>query len=324
MRAAVAAVLVAASVVGGTAAAQEWPTRPVTMVVPFAAGGPVDTIGRVLAARLTEILGQQVVIENIGGAGGMTGSARVAKASPDGYTFLLGGTAVLAQNQSFYKKPMYDAASDFAPVALVTDSARVLVTRRDFPANTFAEFIAYAKSNQDKLQYGSAGAGSGSHVCPLLLDSVMGTRLAHVPYRGAGPAMQDLIAGRIDFITEQVSTAVSQIRAGTVKGIVTLGLDRAAVLADIPTAKELGYGDLDCSAWAALVFPKGVPEAIVRKLARAANETVETPSVRDRLAQLGVTIPVPERRTTDYLARFIPAEIAKWEPLIKASGVSGD
>lgn len=324
MRAAVAAALVASSALGAPAAAQEWPTRPITMVVPYAAGGPVDTVGRVLAAGLGEILGQQVVVENIGGAGGMTGSARVARASPDGYTFLLGGSAVLAQIPSFYRKPLYDAIADFAPVALVTDSARVLVTRKDLPPNTFAEFVAYAKANQDKLQYGSAGAGSGSHVCPLLLDAVMGTRITHVPYRGAGPAMQDLIAGRIDFITEQISTAVSQIRAGTVKGIVTLGLDRAAVLPDLPTAKELGYGDLDCSAWAAFVFPKGVPEAIVRKLERAANETVETPSVRDRLAQLGVTIPAPARRTTEYLARFIPAEIAKWEPLIKASGISAD
>ena len=171
----------------GAASAQDWPTRPVTMVVAYAAGGPVDTIARIFAQRLSEILGQQVVIENIGGAGGMIGAARVAKAAPDGYTFLFGGLANLAQNQTLYKEPLYNAATDFTPVGLVTDSPRVLITRKDFPTNTFAEFQAYAKANQAKMQYGSAGGGSGGHVCTILLDTAMGTKITHVPYRGAGP-----------------------------------------------------------------------------------------------------------------------------------------
>src|SRR5512133_3442527 len=179
-----------------TANAQDWPTRAVTMVVPYAAGGPVDTIGRILAARLSEILGQQVVIENAGGAGGMTGASRVAKAAPDGYTVLLSGSAVLAINQTLYKKPLYNAATDFEHVALFSDSARVLITRKDLPANTLPEFVAYARANQGKMQYGSAGAGSGTHICAVLLDVAMGTKITHVPYRGAGPAMQDLIGGR--------------------------------------------------------------------------------------------------------------------------------
>ena len=195
---------------GSAAHGQDWPTRPLTMVVPFAAGGPVDTIGRILAARLSEILGQQVVVENVGGAGGMIGASRVAKAEPDGYVFLLGSSSVLAFNQTIHKKPLYDAATDFVPVALFADSARILITRKDFPANTLAEFNAYAKANQAKLQYGSAGHGSGAHGCAALLDSINGTKIAHVPYRGTAQAMQDLVGGRLDFICEQISTAVSQ------------------------------------------------------------------------------------------------------------------
>ena len=171
-----------------TASAQDWPTRAVTMVVPYAAGGPVDTLGRIVAARLSEILGQQVVVENVAGAGGMTGSSRVAKAPPDGYTVLLSGSAVLAINQTLYKKPLYNAVTDFEHVALFSDSARVLITRKDLPVNTLSEFVAYAKANQGKMQYGSAGAGSGMHVCAVLLDAAMGTKITHVPYRGSAPA----------------------------------------------------------------------------------------------------------------------------------------
>jgi tripartite-type tricarboxylate transporter receptor subunit TctC len=304
--------------------AQDWPNRPVTMIVPFAAGGPVDTVGRIQAARLSEVLGQQVVVENIGGAGGMTGSHRAAKAPPDGYTFLLGGSAVLAQNQSFYKKPLYDAAVDFTPVALVTDSPRVLIIRKDLPARTLAEFVAYAKQNHEKMSYGSAGAGSGSHVCTVLVEMAMGVKITHVPYRGAGPAMQDLIAGRTDFMCEQISTAVPQIQAGTVKAVAILGPDRVSVLPDVATAREGGLGDIDCGAWGAFVFPKGVPDAIVRRLAKAASDTVDSPAVRDRLAQVGVTVITPERRSPEYLAKYIPAEIEKWGAVIKASGASSD
>jgi tripartite-type tricarboxylate transporter receptor subunit TctC len=233
--------------------AQEWPTRPVTMIVPYAAGGPVDTLGRILGARLGEVLGQQITIENVGGAGGMTGASRVAKAEPDGYTFLMGSSAVLAINQTLYKRPLYDATSDFAPVALVTDSARVLITRKDFPANNFLEFVAYAKANAPKMQYGSAGAGSGAQVCALLLDQAMGTKITHVPYRGTAPAMQDMIGGRIDYICEQISTALPQIQGKAVKALATLGLDRVPGLEELPTADELGFKGLDCGSWGAFV-----------------------------------------------------------------------
>ena len=245
----------------------------------------------ILAARLSEILGQQVVIENAGGAGGMTGAARVAKSAPDGYTVLLSGSAVLAINQTLYKKPLYNAVTDFEHVALFSDSARVLITRKDLPANTLPEFVAYAKANQGKMQYGSAGVGSGTMCAAVLLDVAMGTKITHVPYRGAGPAMQDLIGGRIDFIAEQISTALPQIQGNAVKAIATLGLDRAPGLEDLPTAQEMGLSGLDCGSWGSLSFPKGTPDDIVRRLAKASNEAVETPAVRERFKGIGVTIP---------------------------------
>jgi tripartite-type tricarboxylate transporter receptor subunit TctC len=303
------AVLIAACTLVSPATAQDWPARPVTLIVSYAAGGPVDTIARIMAARLSELLGQQVIVENIGGAGGMTGTARAAKAAPDGYTVLMSGSAVLSQIPNLYKKPHYHPINDFEHVVMYADSARVLITRKDLPVNSLAEFVAYAKANQQKMQFGSPGAGSGGHVCAVLLNQAMQTNVTHVPYRGAGPAMQDLLGGRIDYMAEQISTALPQIQGGAVKAVVTLGIDRAPGLENLQTAEELGLKGLDCGAWAAFSFPKGVPEAMVRRLAKATNEAVETPALRERFKQIGVTIPAAERRTTEYLAKFVPAEI---------------
>lgn len=308
----------------GTVAAQEFPSRAITMVVPYAAGGPVDTIGRIMAVRMSELLGQQVIVENMGGAGGMNGAARVAKAAPDGYTLLLSGSAVLAINQTLYKRPLYNAITDFEQVALFSDSARVLIVRPNFPGNTLADFVAYAKANQSKMQYGSAGTGSGTHVCAVLLDGAMGTTITHVPYRGAGPAMQDLIAGRIDFIAEQISTAIPQIQGNTVKAVVTLGLDRAPGLENLPTAEEQGLKGLDCGSWGSFSYPKGTPDDIIRRVAKASNDAVESPMVRQRFKEIGVTIPAPERRSPEYLTKFVQSEIERWAGPIKASGVSAN
>jgi tripartite-type tricarboxylate transporter receptor subunit TctC len=316
--------LAATVISAAPAAAQNYPTRPITMVVAYAAGGPVDTVGRIFAARLSEVLGQQVVIENIGGAGGMVGASRVAKAQPDGYTMLFGGLANLAQNQTLYKNPLYNAATDFAPVALLTDSPRVLITRKDFPANTLREFIAYAKANQAKLQYGSAGGGSGGHVCTIVLDAVMGTKITHVPYRGAAPAMQDMIGGRLDYMLEQISTAFPQIESGNVKALAMLGLDRVSVLPNLPTAHEQGLTNFDCSAWSALVLPLHTPDAIVRRLQKASSDALDSAALIKTLSGVGVTVVAPERRTPEYLAQFIPSEVEKWAGPIKASGVSGE
>ena len=322
----VAALAVISALVSAFAApalAQDWPTRPVSMVIPFAAGGPLDAIGRILAPRLSEILGQQVVVENITGAGGMIGSNRVAK-SADSHTFLLGHTGTIAYNQSLYKRPAYNSVAEFAPVSLTTEGSYVLITRRDLPPNNLAEFIAYAKANQAKLQYGSGGPGSNSHIACVMLNMAIGTSVTHVPYRGSGPAMQDLMGGRIDFTCEPITTALAQIQAKTVKPIATLSPVRSPVLPQIATAHEQGLSDFDVDTWNAFLLPKGAPHTIALRLSKAASETIDTPSVRQRLEALGQRIVAPERRGPDYLARLIPREIERWAAPIKASGVVVD
>jgi tripartite-type tricarboxylate transporter receptor subunit TctC len=305
-------------------AAQDWPNRPVTLVVPYAAGGPVDTIARIMAARLSEILGQQMVIENVGGAGGLTGTVRVAKAAPDGYTLLLSGSAVLSQNPTFRKQSPYDPVADFAHVALFSDSARVLIARKDFPPDDFKTFLTYAKENQTTLQYGSPGAGSGGHTCAVLLDGAIGARITHVPYRGAGPAMQDMLGGRIDYMLEQISTATPQIKAGTVKTYATLGRERGPGLENIPTAEELGVKGLDCGAWGSFSFPKDTPKEIVQKLAKASSDAIDTPAVIERFKAVGVVVTAKDRRSPEFLTSFIKSELERWVKPIQASGVSLD
>jgi len=306
------------------ALAQSWPSRPITVIVPYAPGGPVDTVARMVTARMSETLGQSIVIENVPGAGGMSASARVAKAAPDGYTLLLSGSATLTQIPNLYKKTPYNPLTDFEHVVMHSDSARILITRPNLPANTLAEFVAYAKANQASMQFGSAGAGSGLHICAVLLNGAMGTNITHVPYRGSALAVQDLIAGRIDFMCDQISTALPQIQGHNVKAIATLGLDRAPGLEELPTADEQGMKGLDCGSWGSFSAPKGTPAAIVQRIAKASNEAVETPAVRDRFKALGVVVPAPERRTPEYLKQFVASELERWAVPIKASGVTAD
>jgi len=308
----------------GAAGAQDWPSRPVTMVIPFAAGGPQDTIGRVVAQRMGEILHQQVVIENVGGAGGMTGSKRVADAAPDGYSFVLGSVGTHAQNQTLYKKPAYHADNDFTPVALIAETPIALIVRKDLPVNNFQEFIAYAKANQSKMQFGSAGAGSATHLGCVVLNSVIGVDITHVPYRGTGPAMQDLQGGRIDYLCEIINTAKPQIDGGTVKGIAILTKERSPVLPNLPTAREQGVQNLEAYTWSAVFLPKGAPEAIVKKLNAAIVEAAKTPAVRERLTAMGAQVVAENEMSPQYLGKFVKSEIEKWAAPIKASGVTAD
>src|SRR6266542_6609763 len=229
----------------GPALSQDWPTRAVTMVVPFAAGGPADTVGRILAPGLSELFGQQVIIENVGGSGGMTGSSRVAKAAPDGYQFVLGNVGTHAANQTFYKAPLYNAATDFAPVMLIAQTPLVLLARKNLPADNLPEFVAYAKAHQASMQYGSGGAGSASHLACVLLNAAVGINVTHVPYRGAAPAMQDLIAGRIDYQCPDTPIAIPQIRSKMVKAIAILTRDRSPGLPAQPSAHEQGLTNFD-------------------------------------------------------------------------------
>jgi tripartite-type tricarboxylate transporter receptor subunit TctC len=316
----------AAAFLGAPAAAsaQDWPTRPVSMVVPFAAGGPIDFAGRLVGPRLSEALGQQVIVENIGGAGGMTGANRVAKSPPDGSMFLFGNQATHAFSQLLYKKPQYNAETDFAPVGLVLANVKVLVTRKDLPAKNLQEFIAHARANQAAMHYGSAGAGSATHMTCVQLDIAMGTSITHVPYRGTAPALQDIVAGRIDFMCEVISTALPHIRSGAVKPLAILSNSRTPVLPDVPTALEQGLPDVDGDGWNAFFFPRGTPEPIVRKLASALEETLETASVRDRIVAAGLNLPPREQRGPEALGRLVTSDLKKWAPPVKASGISID
>jgi tripartite-type tricarboxylate transporter receptor subunit TctC len=307
----------------GAAVAQNFPNHPMVMVIPFAAGGPQDVLGRIIGQGMSEALGQTVIIENVGGAGGMTGSVRVAQSAPDGYTMVLGSVGTHAQNQTLFKKPLYDAAADFTPVALIAETPITLLTRKDLPPSNFKEFVTYAKANQAKMQYGSGGAGSATHLGCVVLNFVIGVDVTHVPYRGNGPAMQDLVGGRIDYLCEAVVTAKPQIDAGSVKGLVILTKERAAVLPNLPTALEQGT-DVQAYTWSAVFLPKGAPDAIVQRLNGAIVRAMKTAMVRDRLASLGAVMATDDQATPQYLGQFVKSEIVKWAAPIKASGVTID
>jgi tripartite-type tricarboxylate transporter receptor subunit TctC len=306
------------------ALAQSWPTRPMTMVVPFAVGGAADVMGRILAPRLSELLGQPVVVENVGGAGGMTGVSRVAKAPPDGYQFVLGNLGTQAISQTLYKHPLYNTSTDFMPVGMVAQSYYVLIARKDLPATTLPEFFAYAKANQAKMQFASAGVGSTTHMACVLLNAAMGTNITHVPYRSTAIGIQDMMAGRIDFICDSVETAAQQVLGSTVKAIALLASSRTPVLPNVATATEQGFPEAAITGWYALFFPKGTSEAIVRRLSDATSAAMDTASVRERMESIGISPVSPDHRSPEYLAKWVPAEIAKWAGPIKASGVSMD
>jgi tripartite-type tricarboxylate transporter receptor subunit TctC len=305
------------------AVAQNFPNHPMVMVIPFAAGGPQDVLGRIVGQNMSESLGQQVIIENVGGAGGMTGSLRVAKASPDGYTMVLASVGTHAQNQTLYKQPLYDAATDFTPVGLIAETPIALITRKDLPPNNFKEFVAYAKANQADMKFGSAGAGSATHLGCVVLNYAIGVNIVHVPYRGTGPAMQDLAGGRIDYLCDIIATAKPQIDAGSVKGLAIMTKERAAVLPNLPTALEQGT-DVQAYTWSAVFLPKGAPDAVVQRLNAAIVHAMKTPTVRERMASLGAVLVSDERATPQYLGQFVKSEIAKWAVPIKASGVTID
>lgn len=318
------ALLVAVSLTLATATrAEEWPVRPLTMVNPFAAGGPNDVLARLFAQRMGEILGQPVIIENIGGAGGMNGADRVAKAAPDGYSFLLGTVGTQAQNQALYKKPAYNAVTDFAPVALMVEAPLVLIARKDLPVKDMKEFVIYAKANREKMQFASAGTGSAIHLGCALVNMVAGLDIVHIPYRGANPAMQDLISGRVDYLCDIITTAKPQIDSSTVKAIAILTRERSPVLPSVPTAVEQGF-DVDAYTWNAFFLPKGAPDAILQKLNRATVETMKTRAVREKLESAGLKFVSEDRTTPEYLAKFVESEIAKWAVPIKAGSISVD
>lgn len=304
--------------------AETFPSRPLTMVVPYAAGGTFDVLGRIMAARMSEILGQTVIVENTTGAAGIVGVTRVINAKPDGYTFLLGTVGTHAYNQSIYRKRRYDAISDFTPVALFSEQPMVLEVRKDLPANDFGEFAALLKKNSARMQYGSAGAGSTTHLACSLLNARIGAEVTHVPYRGSAPATNDLIGGQIDYVCGNLGAAIALIRGKQVKALALLSKERSPLMPDLPTAEESGLPGFDVPTWTAFFLPKGAPKEIVAKLNQAAHAAMDTPAIKARMMEIGVTGIAPERRSPEYLAKYVAEEIARWEGPIKSSGLQVD
>jgi len=320
IRATAAAVLAALA----PAAAQDWPARPLTMVVPFAPGSGSDILGRIIAPRIADNLGAPVVIENVGGAGGMVGAARVMKAAPDGYQLLLATAGTHAVNQTLYKKPLYNAATDFAPVGLLARSPIVLVTRNDLPVGDLPQFIAYAKTHQASMQYGSPGVGSASHLACVLFNAAIGIEVTHVPYRSTAQALQDLLPGRLDYQCVPIAAAVPQVASKTLKAIAIMARTRSPVLPTLATAHEQGLADFEVDTWYAIFLPKGTPPPIIEKLNASAIAAMNSADVQARLDELGIEVVAPERRSPGYLAEFVVREIAKWAGPIRAAGLSMD
>jgi len=301
----------------GAAQAQDYPSRPVTLVIPFAAGGPQDSIGRIIAQRMSEVLGQQVVIENVGGAGGSIGVGRVARAAPDGYTFDIGQWDTHVG--SIIYKLDYDLEKDFEPIALVSNNPQLLVGKNDLPANTLAELVAWMKENPGKINFVNQNAAA--NVSGVLFENLTKQKVQFIPYRGAGPAMTDLISGTVDLLVVQGAVALPQIRAGMIKALANLAPTRSASMPDIPTADETGVPGLYMSDWFGFWAPKGTPKDVIAKLNAATVEALADPAILKRFTELGLDVAPRAQQTPEGLAAFQKAEIEKWWPIIKAAGI---
>jgi len=307
--------------VARSAWAQAYPSKPITIVVPFAAGGPTDTIGRLLAERMRGSLGQTVIVENATGAGGTIGAGRVARAAPDGYTIGLGQNGSHVITGATYTNLPYDLLKDFEPLALLCITPFVIVAKKTVPANDLKSFIAWLKANPDKVTVGTAGQGSISHVCGLIFQNVTGTRLQFVPYRGTAPAMQDLVAGQIDMMISDPVTSMPQARGGNIKMYAVAASARLPSAPDVPTVDEAGLPGYHVALWHGLWMPKGTPKPIMTQLNAAVVGALADPAVRAKLAELGQDIYPRDRQTPEALGALQKAEIEKWWPIIKAGNI---
>jgi tripartite-type tricarboxylate transporter receptor subunit TctC len=305
------------------ARAQAYPTKPITMLVPFAAGGGTDLVGRIMAERVRESLGQPVIIENVTGANGSFGTGRAARAAADGYTLVVGTTSTHVFNGALYAL-QYDVANDFAPIALITTQPNLIVARKAFPASDLKGLIAWLKANPDKATAGTAGVGNGAHLSGLLFQKATGTQFQFIPYRGGGPALLDLVAGQIDLMLVAAADSSEHVRAGTIKTFAIMAKTRMASKPDIPTVDEAGMPGLYFSSWYALFAPKGTPIPVVAKLNAATVGALAHPTVRSRLAELGQEIPPREQQTPEALRAIQKADIEKWWPIIKSAGIKAE
>ncbi len=319
--------LVALAAIGLSAApalAQNYPTRPVTMIVPFAAGGPTDVIARIVSENMSKTLGQQIVVENVAGAGGTTGITRGATSKPDGYTIMMGHMGTHGAAPALYPKLKYDPTKDFEPIGIAAGTPIVIVAKKDMPAKDLKEFIAYLKANQSKVNQAHAGVGSVSHTTGVLFASQIGAKFTQIAYRGTGPALNDLVGGQVDFMTDQIVNVVEQIKAGTIKAYAIATPTRSPAIPDVPTTKEAGMPDYQVSAWNAAFAPKGTPKDIVTKLSDALGKALDDDGTRKRLLDLGGVIPEKTERTPQYLAGFVKQEVDRWTPVLKAAGVTAE
>ena len=307
----------------GSAAAQEYPNKNIVMVVPFAAGGPTDTVARIIAQPMGKALRQQVIIENTAGAGGTLAANRVAKSTPDGYTLLFHHIGH-ATSASLYRKLPYDTIGDFEPIGQVADIPMSLVGKKDLPANNLKELIVWVKANKDKVLLGNAGIGAASHLCGMLLQSAMQTEVTTLPYKGTGPAMNDLLGGQFDIMCDQTTNTTGQIKGGRVKAYGVTTRYRVPSLADLPTLDQAGLPGFEVVVWQGLYAPKGTPKPVIDKLVAALNEALRDPVVKTRLAELG-SEPVPAAKATpEGLRSHLKAEVEKWGPIIKKAGAYAD
>ncbi len=319
-------ILLAAAALGlaatGAHAQGTYPSRPITMIVPFAAGGPTDVVARIVGEHMSRTLGQQIVVENVAGAGGTTGITRAKQAAPDGYTIAMGHMGTHGAAPALYPNLRYDPAKDFEPIGLAAGTPILIVTRKDFPADNLKDFIEKLKNEGPKLNEAHAGVGSVSHTTCTLLASITNTKFTRVAYRGTGPALNDLVAGQVDFGCDQIVNLVPQIQAGTIKAMAIATPERSPSLPNVPTTKEAGLPEYQVSAWNAVFAPKGTPKEIVQKLSDALDKALDDENTRKRLLELGGVIPDKPERGGAALQKLVESEVARWTPVLKAAGVT--
>jgi tripartite-type tricarboxylate transporter receptor subunit TctC len=323
MRSALLAALIAMLTFGGVAAADNFPSRPITVLVPFSAGGPSDAMARILSERMKTALGETILIENVTGAGGSLGVGRAVRSPPDGYTISFGHLGTHVANGAIYKLG-YDLVTDLEPVVLLPSNPMIVVSKNAVPAKSLKELIAWIKAQPTPVTAGTAGAGSGSHIAGLYFENVTGIKLQYVPYRGTAPAMNDLVAGQIDLMIDQTSNSISQVRAGTIRAYAVTDSKRSESAPDIPTTDEAGIPGFHMTLWSGLWVPKDTPKDIVAKLNAAAIAALNDPAVRKQLENLGLQMPPSDQLSPEALGVWQKAEIAKWWPMIKAANVKVD
>ncbi|ANY78032.1 hypothetical protein BB934_07100 [Microvirga ossetica] len=321
-------VVLALAAVAGLAAtgaqAQNYPTRPITMIVPFAAGGPTDVIARIVSDHMSRTLGQQIVIENVAGAGGTTGITRAAQSQPDGYTIMMGHMGTHGAAPALYPNLKYDPAKDFAPIGVAAGTPIVIVAKKDFPANDLKGFLAYLKANGDKVNMAHAGVGSVSHSTGIFFNSVVKVKPTMVAYRGTGPALNDLMGNTVDFMTDQIVNVAPQIQGNNIKAFAIATPERSPVLPNVPTTKEAGLDGYEVSAWNAVFAPKGTPPDVVKKLSDALMKSLDDENTKKRLLDLGGVLPTAAERTPDGLQKLVESEVARWTPVLKAAGATAE